>query len=37
MYVRSDVMWMCKLKDNISRTFFKYGKDTELKQADGDN
>jgi hypothetical protein len=27
-------MCICKLKDNILRTFFKYAKETELKQAE---
>jgi len=36
MFVRSHVMCICKLKDNISRTFFKYRKYTELKQADSE-
>ena len=34
MLVRSDMMGICNLKDNILRTFFKYAKETELKQAE---
>jgi len=36
MFVRSHVMCICKLKDNISRTFFKCCKYAELKQAESE-